>query len=146
MNRGVWLATENVVECFRDIEALSVLGGAVFDNESERIDWFLESHDVKTPVYYWKVVRGKDGGEIEKKYGTPVIAFWVPNSEDAKKQKDVDKFTVTIAELEANLAKYDEPETFEFGPKFNKSSCYRAPGKKSGCTSWVAETCDQSRR
>ena len=36
MNRGAWLETEMIIECLRDVEALTVLGGAVYPPSSEK--------------------------------------------------------------------------------------------------------------
>ena len=88
MNRGAWLLTEEIVECYRDIEPLKVIGGVVWGKNSSD-DYWLNSHGVATPDAYWKVVVAKD----------QVIAWIVPNSADAKRNK-LDQYIVRVAELE----------------------------------------------
>lgn len=48
MNRGTWLQTEEIVECYRDIDELLVIGGVIWGNNPAD-DYFVESHGVKTP-------------------------------------------------------------------------------------------------
>jgi endonuclease G len=89
MNRGAWLLTEEIVECYRDIEELLVLGGVIWGNNSKD-DYFIKSHGVRTPDAFWKVViRGKDN----------VIAWIVPNSQTATKDQ-LDRYLVSVAEIE----------------------------------------------
>lgn len=89
MNRGAWLATEEIVECYRDIDELLVLGGVIWGNNPND-DYFVQSHGVKTPDAFWKVViRGKED----------VIAWIVPNNDQATRAK-LDDYLVTVAELE----------------------------------------------
>jgi endonuclease G len=78
MNRGAWLLTEEIIECYRDIDELLVIGGVIWGNNPAD-DYFVQSHGVKTPDAYWKVViRGT--GQDER-----AIAWIVPNSPDAKR-------------------------------------------------------------
>ena len=51
--------------------------------------FFTESHGVKTPDLFWKVIIRNDR----------TIAWIIPNSSDAKRDK-LDEFIVTIQELE----------------------------------------------
>jgi endonuclease G len=110
MNRGAWKETEEIIECYRDIDELLVIGGVVWgDNPND--DYFVQSHGVKTPDAYWKVViRGK--GQDER-----AIAWIVPNTADAK-QANLDSYLVTIDEIErvtgekipvADYAKSEKP-------------------------------------
>lgn len=92
MNRGAWLATEELIECYRDIEDLNVIGGVIWGNNSAD-DYFVKSHNVKTPDAYWKVViRGS--GHYEQS-----IAWIVPNTKDAVRNK-VDQYIVSVSTLE----------------------------------------------
>jgi endonuclease G len=112
MNRGAWLLTEEIIECYRDIDELLVLGGVIWGNNPAD-DYFVESHGVKTPDAFWKViVRGS--GQDER-----AIAWIVPNSTDATK-KNLDRYLVTVADIEAiigekipvaDYAKHDKPST-----------------------------------
>ena len=92
MNRGAWLVTEEIVECYRDIDELLVLGGVIWGNNTEN-DLFMESHGVRTPDAFWKVIiRGKSSNER-------VIAWIIPNSMDAAK-KNLDMYLTTVEEIE----------------------------------------------
>ena len=63
MNRGAWLETEEIVERYRDISELLVIGGVIWGNNPSD-DYFVKSHGVKTPDAYWKVViRGSGQNE-----------------------------------------------------------------------------------
>ena len=43
MNRGAWLQTEKIAECYRDIAELLVIGGVIWGN-NEADDYFVKSH------------------------------------------------------------------------------------------------------
>ena len=110
MNRGAWLLTEEIIECYRDIDKLLVIGGVIWGNNPDD-DYFVQSHGVKTPDAFWKVVvRGS--GQDER-----TIAWIVPNSSDATK-KNLDRYLVSIDDLEqvtgefipvADYAKHEKP-------------------------------------
>jgi endonuclease G len=88
MNRGAWLLTEEITECYRDIDELLIIGGVLWgDNPND--DFFTTSHGVKTPDAFWKVIIRNDR----------VIAWIIPNSADAKRKR-LDEYIVTIQELE----------------------------------------------
>ena len=128
MNRGAWLKTEMMAECWRNVQPLTVLGGGVFTvegnaelqvpewGEHDRTYWFRDSHYVKNPGYFWKVIVGKG---LSKKYGSSVnsdasskvIAFFMPNHESAKASVAQD-YVVSLNQLEALLLKWGAPETF----------------------------------
>ena len=92
MNRGSWLLTEEITECYRDIDELLVLGGVIWgDNPDD--DFFVKSHGVKTPDAFWKVIiRGKSNDER-------VNAWIIPNSRKATK-KNLDDYLVAPSEIE----------------------------------------------
>jgi endonuclease G len=110
MNRGAWLLTEEIIECYRGIDELLVIGGVIWGSNPDD-DYFVQSHGVKTPDAFWKVVvRGS--GQDER-----TIAWIVPNSTDATK-KNLDRYLVSIDDLEqvtgelipvADYAKHDKP-------------------------------------
>jgi endonuclease G len=118
MNRGAWLLTEEIIECYRDIDELLVIGGVIWGNNPTD-DYFVQSHGVKTPDAYWKVViRGT--GQDER-----AIAWIVPNSQDAKRA-NLDSYLVTVDEIErvtgekipvADYAKHDKPSQSWLIPK-----------------------------
>jgi len=109
MNRGAWLMTEEVVECYRDIDELLVIGGVIWGNDPSN-DYFVKSHGVKTPDAFWKVIiRGVGSNER-------AIAWIVPNSQEAKR-KQLDNYQVSVSEIErvtgeiipvADYAKFDK--------------------------------------
>jgi endonuclease G len=109
MNRGAWLMTEEITECYRDIDDLLIIGGVIWGNNSDD-DYFLKSHGVKTPDAFWKVIiRGIGSNER-------AIAWIVPNSQAATR-KSLDKYTVSIEEIEkitgevipvSDFTKYDK--------------------------------------
>jgi endonuclease G len=92
MNRGAWLRTEEIIECYRDIDELLVLGGVIWGN-NKADDYFLASHGVATPDAFWKVViRGT--GQDEQ-----AIAWVVPNTKEATQQK-LDDYLVSVQQIE----------------------------------------------
>ena len=92
MNRGAWLLTEEIIECYRDVDELLIIGGVIWgDNQSD--DYFLQSHGVKTPTAFWKVIIRGSGSDER------VIAWIIPNSQDAKRSR-LDDYLVTVREIE----------------------------------------------
>lgn len=112
MNRGAWLLTEEIIECYRDIDELLVVGGVIWGDDPDD-DFFVKSHGVKTPDAFWKVVIR--GGINDEK----VIAWIVPNSQLATR-KNLDKYLVTVEEIEKltgerlpvqEYSRYEKPST-----------------------------------
>jgi len=123
MNRGAWLLTEEIVECYRDISELLVLGGVIWGDNTDN-DMFVASHGVRTPDYFYKVIiRGTGADES-------AIAWIVPNSTEATKKR-LDDYLVSISALEkltgetfpvADYAKHDKPSSSWLIPRgCNKS-------------------------
>jgi len=110
MNRGAWLLTEEITECYRDIDELLIIGGVIWGDNAED-DYFVKSHGVRTPDAFWKVIiRGS--GQNER-----AIAWVIPNSQEATK-KNLDKYLVTVDQIEkvtgevipvADYAKHEKP-------------------------------------
>ncbi len=90
-NQGIWVEAENVVECYRDVAPVQVVGGLVYDDESN--DYFLDSHGIPTPDYFWKVIITKDAQSGASK----AIAWFIPNSDDVGA---LDEYILSISELE----------------------------------------------
>ncbi len=90
-NQGIWLDAENIAECYRDIAPVRVVGGVVYDDESN--DYFLSSHGIRTPDYFWKTVLTTDPTSGEMK----AISWYIPNSNFVS---DLDSYIVSIKELE----------------------------------------------
>lgn len=90
-NRGIWLDAENVAECYRDIAPVQVYGGVVYSDPSN--DWFLASHGIRTPEYFWKAIVTTDPTTGAAK----AIAWYIPNVEGLTA---LDPYLVSIDELE----------------------------------------------
>jgi endonuclease G len=88
MNRGAWKHTEEIVECYRDIDELLVIGGVLWGNDVSN-DFFVSSHGITTPDAFWKVII-RPGR---------VIAWIIPNSETAK-YKVLDNYLVPVRKIE----------------------------------------------
>lgn len=90
MNRGAWLLTEEIIECVRMETPLQVIGGVIW-GFNPHDDYYLKSHGVRTPDYFWKLVIRKNNGEA--------IAWIIPNSGEATRSK-LDDYLVAIEVLE----------------------------------------------
>ena len=132
-----WLETEMIIECLRDKEVLTVYGGAVYptknkDNKlSARDDWFIKTHGVKNPHYFWRIIVADKNGLYKDDNG--VIAFWIPNTKDAT-AKRTSEYVISITELENKLTYYgglDEKFTSFTTAEKNHVSSYWAP--LNGC-------------
>jgi endonuclease G len=121
MNRCAWLRTEEITECYRDIDELLVLGGVIWGDDVTD-DYFVASHGVATPDAFWKlIIRGKDRD----------IAWIVPNTQAAT-YKCLDDYLVTVEELEQRT-----------GEHFPEVPAFRRAEKPEG--SWtVPMGCDKS--
>jgi endonuclease G len=91
MNRGAWLQTEEIAECYRDIEPVAVIGGVIW-GDNPRTD-FVASHGVATPDAFWKVLIREDRA----------IAWVIPNTTKATRKR-LDDYLVSIADLEARTS------------------------------------------
>lgn len=121
---GAWFKTEEISECYRDITKLSIWGGVIWGNDDSN-DFFIETHGIKTPDYWWKVIYRHD----KKEY----VAWLFPNHKSAL-ASDIDNFLISIVDLK---------DALEFVPDFgpledsNKASVTPAgswPVTKSGQT------------
>jgi len=128
MNRGAWLKSEEIIECLRVEESLYVLGGAVYDKNYDRYDWFKESHLVDNPSYFWKIIKSQD---LHPETGN-LLALWMPNSEDAVRAK-INDYVVSIAELEQHLKDYDQEQSFDVSTAVKKIKPTEAWAVPSGC-------------
>jgi len=106
MNRGAWYMTEEITECYRDIDELLVIGGVIWGNNPDD-DFYVESHSVATPDYFWKVIIRNDR----------VIA-WIIKNESTATRKQLDDYLVSVSDIErktgesipvADYLKYDKP-------------------------------------
>ena len=90
-NRNVWLDAENVAECYRDVAPVQVYGGVVYSDPTN--DWFLASHGIRTPEFFWKAILTTDPDTGAAK----AIAWYIPNVEGLTA---LDPYLVSIDELE----------------------------------------------
>ncbi|KEZ97666.1 endonuclease [Xanthomonas vasicola pv. vasculorum NCPPB 895] len=90
-NQGIWVQAENVAECYRDIKPVKVYGGVVFGDTSN--DYFLSSHGIRTPEYFWKTIITTDPSTGAEK----AISWIIPNQTGLG---SLDDYIVSIADLE----------------------------------------------
>jgi len=88
MKRGAWLRTEEIIECYREEGVLQVFGGPIYSTERDR-DFFTESHGVRTPSAFWKVIISESDN----------IAWIIPNTSKARRSK-LNEYIVPIKEIE----------------------------------------------
>ena len=92
---GAWAYTEKLTECYRDMGNLDVWAGVLWGNNSSD-DFFLNTHGIATPDYWWKVVIWMETGEY--------VAWIMPNNKASKAGK-INSYLVSIEEL-ANAGAY----------------------------------------
>jgi endonuclease G len=120
LNRGAWLATEEIIECYRDIQDLQIIGGAIW-TKNVKNDYFVQSHGIKTPDYFWKVVIRADG---------KAQAWLFPNN-NAPTRARLNRYLIKIASLEKKV-----------GETFPVSDAVR---KRKYVKSWlIPSDCDKS--
>lgn len=93
MNRwGTWRQTEDICECLRESHVLTIMGGVVWGDNTEN-DYFVESHGIETPDYFWKSII----------YDDQIIAWLMPNTNDKALagKEALDKCLKTINEIDA---------------------------------------------
>lgn len=94
MNRGAWLRTEEIAECHREYTDIRVIGGPVW-SAGVKNTYFLNSHGVRTPNKYWKVLIKQDynGNVID------AIGWIIPNVTNAYKSS-LDNYLESINTIE----------------------------------------------
>lgn len=85
-NTGAWLDTEVLTECWREEAPIVVLGGVIYDND--RNDYFVDSHGIKTPDMFWKVLISSER----------TAAFLIPNTKRA--DRSLDRYAVSVNKVE----------------------------------------------
>lgn len=99
LNRGAWLATEEMVECHRDQTPITVIGGALWSDDDKvlgRSPIKFKYHRVTQPTEYWKVLVKGEGVSRQ------VIAFLFPNKRGVHAEY-VNDYIVSVETLEARL-------------------------------------------
>lgn len=90
MNRGAWLLTEEIIECYRDIADLEVWGGVIWAGKFPT-SYFNESHKVLIPTAFWKVIVRLDDKES--------LAWIIPN--DFAPRSSLDQWIQSVSAVEA---------------------------------------------
>jgi endonuclease G, mitochondrial len=85
---GAWRYTEDLIECYRDVEPLDVWGGVIWGSDVTN-DHFISSHGVRTPDLLWKVVVGR----------TKFSAWIIPNK-NSSLDDNIEDYYKTIEEIE----------------------------------------------
>jgi endonuclease G len=92
-NQGIWVETERITDCYRDLAPISVYGGVVYSDPSN--DYFVKSHGIKTPEYFWKVLVTTSSSGQEKS-----IAWFIPN---VSQTSALETYIVSIDYIESKL-------------------------------------------
>lgn len=86
---GAWAYLERQAECYRDLTDLIIYGGVIWGFDKSN-DWFLESHGVETPDYWWRLHYRKDTGTYDA---------WLMANSPTSDRNQMDRYRVTIGEL-----------------------------------------------
>ncbi|GAD65192.1 putative endonuclease [Aquipseudomonas alcaligenes NBRC 14159] len=103
-NRHTWGMTETLTECYRDIRPVQVIAGVVFGDLPQDLqnDYFVQSHGIATPEYFWKVLLTED------EVGQPlIISWWIPHKTGLG--TNLDPFVKSVREIEVLLGPYELP-------------------------------------
>ncbi|RHY17851.1 hypothetical protein DYB32_010462 [Aphanomyces invadans] len=92
-NQGIWVNTEDIEACYRNLNRIWSWGGIVYTDEAN--DYFYESHGIRTPDFWWKVVLTKDESGQDK-----IISWYFPNQENLGA---LDQYLVSVNDIEARL-------------------------------------------
>ena len=123
-----------LVECLRDVQVLHVVGGAVYPgygqattpaSQAGRKNWFLNSHGISNPTYFWRIISKHDG---------TMQAYWIPNEADATAATfKTGAYVVSLSDLESNLAAWGVPETFQVSGAVDKNAVAEVWRPQDGC-------------
>ena len=92
-NQGLWKETENITECYRDLSPVQVIGGVLYSDSSN--DFFVLSHGIKTPDYFWKtLITTNSTNQAE------TISWLFPNQNGLA---NLNSYIVSIEELERKV-------------------------------------------
>ena len=87
LNRGIWLETEQITGHFAKNNSVEVFGGVIFNDTGN--DHFLESHGVKTPEYFYKII--KIGGN-----DSFTLSWFIPNKPNLK---DLSYYELSVKDI-----------------------------------------------
>ena len=92
-NQGLWKETENITECYRDLAPVQVIGGVIYSDTTN--DFFIASHGIKTPDYFWKtLITTNSTNQAE------TISWLFPNQNGVA---NLNSYIVSIDELERRV-------------------------------------------
>src|SRR5690606_9404644 len=76
-NSHTWGRTEQLIDCMRDIRPVEVIGGVVYGDspENQANDFFVDSHGIRTPEAFWKVLITTDPATEQPR----IISWWIPH-------------------------------------------------------------------
>lgn len=63
LNQQSYLIAEEVFECWRDIVNLNTIVGIIMGNNATN-DYFVNSHGVRTPDFYWRIIEKEQDGDV----------------------------------------------------------------------------------
>ena len=63
LNRQAYLVAEEIFECWRDIVNLNTIVGIIMGDNVDN-DYFVNSHGVRTPDYYWRIIEKEIDGDV----------------------------------------------------------------------------------
>ncbi len=90
---GAWHQTEIISECYREHTQLKIWGGVIWGRNKEN-DYFIATHGIETPDYWWKLIYRSDN----KHY----VAWIFPNNRSAK-AANIDRFIVNFDALKVRV-------------------------------------------
>ncbi|KAF0693031.1 Aste57867_15954 [Aphanomyces stellatus] len=93
-NRGIWERGESIEACYRNLNRIYTWGGIVYTDPSN--DYFVESHGIKTPDFWWKVILTKD----DQTGADKIISWYIPNTDNLG---PLDDYIVSVREIEARV-------------------------------------------
>ena len=91
--QGAWSRTEVISECYRDISKLTIWGGVIWGTDASN-DFFVNTHSLRTPDFWWKVIFRHD----TKAY----VAWLFPNHSSAT-ASNTDDFLISLNDLKAEI-------------------------------------------
>jgi len=97
---GAWAYLERQAECYRDLTGLIIYGGVIWGFDKSN-DWFIDSHGVETPDYWWRLHYRRDTGTYDA---------WLMANSATSDRNQMERYRVSISEL---VAIADYPLGFE---------------------------------
>ncbi len=87
--KGLWKHFEELVECYRDLNDMVIVGGTVWGNDTSN-DYFVKSHGVKTPDALYQIMLMENNS---------IFALMFPNDSTATKENGLD-YLVSVRDIE----------------------------------------------